>query len=170
MPTVAEQLRNARTSLGLTVHQLAEITKIKTDHIRALEDGNYGVFAAPVYIRGFVRNCAKVLKIEIPPLMSALDAELGTRKEFAESPGMHSKPDGLLDLLMLQLSKVSWRVALPVLVLTVAVLAGFVGYRVWNGSRTKDPLSGLEPARYRAASSKSGDTLPLPSPAPAGKK
>ena len=36
MPTVAEQLRTAREAQGLTVYQVAEITKIRTDHIRAL--------------------------------------------------------------------------------------------------------------------------------------
>jgi cytoskeleton protein RodZ len=154
---------------GLSVHQLAEITKIKTDHIRALEDGNYSVFAAPVYIRGFVRNCAKVLKMDVPSIMSALDAELRARNEFDESPGLHPGNDRLLDQLMLQLSKVRWRIALPVLALTVAILAGFVGYHVWQGSREKDPLSGLEPARYQTTSSRSGDTLPLP-PAPTTRK
>src|SRR3989442_410993 len=39
MSTVAEQMRRAREEQSLTVHQVSDITKIKTDHIRALEDG-----------------------------------------------------------------------------------------------------------------------------------
>src|SRR5258705_11311017 len=39
MATVAEQLRRAREAQNLNVYQVAEITKIKTDHIRALESG-----------------------------------------------------------------------------------------------------------------------------------
>ncbi|MGH7954054.1 MAG: helix-turn-helix domain-containing protein, partial [Limisphaerales bacterium] len=50
MPTVAEQLRAAREVQKLTIHQVAEKTKIRTDHVRALEDGNFSVFSAPVYI------------------------------------------------------------------------------------------------------------------------
>ena len=48
MSTVAEQLRQAREARNLTVQQVAEITKIRTDHVRAVEEGNYDVFSAPV--------------------------------------------------------------------------------------------------------------------------
>src|ERR1035437_7492143 len=41
MSTVAEQLRQARESQHLTEQQIVEITKIRTDHLRAIEEGNY---------------------------------------------------------------------------------------------------------------------------------
>jgi len=66
MSTVAEQLRQAREARHLTVQQAAEITKIRTDHLRALEEGNFEVFSAPVYIRGFVRSYSTLLKMEVP--------------------------------------------------------------------------------------------------------
>jgi len=37
MSTVAEQLRVAREARKLTIAQVAEVTKIRTDYIRALE-------------------------------------------------------------------------------------------------------------------------------------
>jgi cytoskeletal protein RodZ len=43
MSTVAEQLRQAREAQNLSVYQVAEITKIRTDHIRALDEGNFDV-------------------------------------------------------------------------------------------------------------------------------
>ena len=58
MASVAEQLRAAREAKNLTVSQVAETTKIRGDHIRALEEGNYNVFVAPVYSRGFIRTYA----------------------------------------------------------------------------------------------------------------
>ena len=63
MPTVAEQLRAAREAKNLSVNEVAEITKIRTDHIRALEEGNFDIFVAPVYIRGFARTYATLLKL-----------------------------------------------------------------------------------------------------------
>ena len=45
MSTVAEQLRQAREAQKLTIQELAEITKIRSDHIRALEEGNFNVFS-----------------------------------------------------------------------------------------------------------------------------
>src|SRR3974390_3042864 len=69
--TVAEQLRTSRESRHLTVEQVAEITKIRTDHLRALEEGNFDVFSAPVYIRGFVRSYSTLLKLDVPQIMAA---------------------------------------------------------------------------------------------------
>src|SRR5258708_25108064 len=56
MSTVAEQLQLAREAKSLSVHQVAEVTKMRTDHNCALEEGNFNVFSAPVYIKGFVRT------------------------------------------------------------------------------------------------------------------
>ena len=38
MSTVAERLHQAREARKLTIEQVAEITKIRTDHLRALEN------------------------------------------------------------------------------------------------------------------------------------
>ena len=88
MATVGEQLRRAREARNLTVEQVAEITKIRTDHVRALEEGNYDVFSAPVYIKGFVRTYSTLLKEDVPATMAALEAELGQTHRFAEAPAL----------------------------------------------------------------------------------
>ena len=46
MSSVSEQLRQARQAQNLTVEQVAEITKIRSDHLRALEEGNFEIFSA----------------------------------------------------------------------------------------------------------------------------
>src|SRR6266702_8327747 len=106
MSTVAEQLHQAREAKHLTVQQVAEITKIRGDHLRALEEGNFDVFSAPVYIRGFVRSYATLLKLDVPQIMAALDAELGQTQKFSEPPPLSRHPRGVLDFVMLQISKV----------------------------------------------------------------
>ena len=111
MATVAEQLRAAREAQKLTVHQIADITKIRTDHLRALEEGNFDIFVAPVYIRGFVRTYAGLLKLDVPQVMTALEGELSRTEKFAEPPRFSNEPKGILDWVMLQLSRVNWRVA-----------------------------------------------------------
>jgi len=167
MPTVAEQRRTAREAHGLTVYQIAEITKIKTDHVRALEEGNYNAFSAPVYIRGFVRTCANLLKLDVPAMMAALEAELSQTEKFHEPPPLSNRPGGFLDVVMLQLSKVNWRVALPSLGLALALLVLILGYRVWRSQKAKDPLRGLGPGLYEQK--QAGETLPLPPASPAKK-
>jgi cytoskeletal protein RodZ len=162
MSTVAEQLRQAREAKQLTVEQVVEITKIRTDHLRALEEGNFDVFSAPVYIRGFVRSYATLLKLDVPQVMAALDAELGQNKKFAEPPHLLAQPRGILDFVMLQLSRVDWRRGLVGLGVAVLLLGIALGYMLWRHHRLADPLKGLKPGIYQPTQHTSGETLPLP--------
>lgn len=166
MSTVAEQLRRARESQKLTVNQLAEMTKIRTDHIRALEEGNFDVFSAPVYIRGFVRTCATLLKLDVPQIMAALNSELSQTAKFHEPPPLMEQQRHPLDFLMLQLSKLDWRkgaIGLGAAVVFVICLSIFVARR---HSQKADPLAGIKPGVYQAGQNTSGETLPVPPPAP----
>jgi cytoskeletal protein RodZ len=162
MSTVAEQLRQAREAKSLTIQQVADITKIRTDHLRSLEDGDFNVFAAPVYIRGFVRSYSTLLKLDVPKTMAALDAELGQTKRFCEPPALSDHPRGVLDFVMLQLSRVDWRKGLVALGAAVVVLGLVLGYMAWRHRRPA--LQGLKPAVYHSAQSGSGETLPVPAP------
>jgi transcriptional regulator with XRE-family HTH domain len=163
MSTVAEQLRQAREAKNLSVQQVAEITKIRGDHIRALEEGDFNVFAAPVYIRGFVRTYSTLLKLDVPQTMSALEAELGQTSKFAEPPPLSGPPRGVLDLLMLQLSRVDWRKGLLGLIAGLAVVGGVVGYLAWRHYHSTE-VKNLKPGVYQPAKGASGDTLPIPQP------
>jgi cytoskeletal protein RodZ len=163
MSAVAEQLRQAREARNLTVQQVVEITKIRTDHLHALEEGNFDVFSAPVYIRGFVRTYSTLLKLNVPQMMAALEAELGQTTKFAEPPPLTEHPSGVLDFLMLQLSKVDWQKGLIGLGVVVVMV---VGFSTWLSWRHHDPLKGLKPGVYQSSQGSSGETLPLPAPAP----
>jgi cytoskeletal protein RodZ len=165
MPTVAEQLRQGREQRGLTVHQVADATKIRTDHIRALEEGNYNVFAAPVYIQGFVRTCASLLKLDVPKVMADLDGELGATKKFREHPRLSGDSRGVVDYIMLQFSKINWRVGLPFLIIVIVAVAAVVTYRAIQTRRNVDPLKGLGPGVYQPK--KGTDTIIPPTAPPA---
>ena len=162
MPTVAEQLRDAREAQNLTVYQVSEITKIRTDHVRALEEGNFNVFSATVYIRGFIRSYATLLKLDVPQIMSALDEELGQTERFSEPPPLSDEPRTVLDFIMLQFSKVDWRKGLMALGAVVVLVCILVVYFVRRHYQSVDPLTGLEPGLYQPTQKVSGEVLPLP--------
>jgi transcriptional regulator with XRE-family HTH domain len=164
MSTVAEQLHQAREAKNLTVEQVAEITKIRTDHLRALEEGNFNVFSAPVYIRGFVRTYSTLLKLDVPQIMAALNAELGQTKKFAEPPPFADPPRGVLDFVMLLFSRVDWRKGAIGLGVIVLLAGGTSGFFAWRHFHRADPLKGLKPAVYQPTQHVSGETLPLPAP------
>jgi len=73
-----------------------------------------------------------------------------------------NEPRGFVDVVMLQLSKVNWRVALPSLGLALTLLVLILGYRIWRGHQSKDPLRNLGPGLYQPPQQQTGDTLPLP--------
>ena len=160
MPTVAEQLRAAREARKLTVEQVAEMTKIRTDHIRALEEGNYNRFPAPIYIRGSVKNCAMKLKLDVPQIMAALEAELKGTEKFSEPPPLVEHSKSPLDYVMFWLSKMNAKLMFAAGgILATVLLVLFANWAVHH-RQNRNPLAGLPPAVYQ--STNSGDTLPLP--------
>ncbi|SRR5881397_2580552 len=163
MATVSEQLRLAREAQQLDIYQVAEITKIKTDHIRALESGNFDIFSAPVYIRGFIRTYASMLKLDVPQLLADLEAELGQSDKFREPPPLTHRPRGILDYLTLWFSRMNWRIAVGLIALLLFLGLSVAAIR----SRTRkadDPLKNLGPGLYQPPKGSSGETLPLPTP------
>jgi cytoskeleton protein RodZ len=163
MATVAEQLRSAREEQMLNVYQVAEITKIKTDHIRALEAGDYEMFSAPVYIRGFVRTYAKALRLDPTRLLADLEVELGRSDRFREPPPLTSGPGRTLDFVMLQLTKLNWRIVLATV--SVALLIVLTATALRNRAmRHANPLQNLGPGLYQPTQHQSGELLPLPGP------
>jgi cytoskeletal protein RodZ len=161
MPTVGEQLRSAREAQNLAIHQVADWTKIRGDHIRALEEGNYSVFSAPVYIRGFVRTYATLLKLDATVILQQLNQELAG--SGPQEPALIQPAGGIVDDAMFHFSKYVRRLILPAAVLLVIVVGLVVTYFGWLRYRNKDPLEGLGPGLYQAQPA--SETLPLPKPA-----
>jgi cytoskeletal protein RodZ len=160
MSTVAEQLRAAREAQKLTVQQIADMTKIRTDHINALEIGDFSVFSAPIYIRGSVKNYATRLKLDLPQIMAALDAELGRTEKFSEPPPLSDVTKTPLDHVTYWLAKLNMKMALIAAALLGLVLIILLVHTVLKHSHKSDSSVKLPAARYEPANS--GDTLPLP--------
>jgi cytoskeleton protein RodZ len=160
MSTVAEQLRTAREAQKLSVQQVADMTKIRTDHIQALESGDFSVFSAPIYIRGSVKNYATRLKLDLPQIMATLEAELGRSEKFSEPPPLGDVTKTPLDHVTFWLAKLNMKMALTAAALLGLVLIILLVHAVLKHSRKSDSSVKLPPARYEPANA--GDTLPLP--------
>jgi len=161
MPTVAEKLRAAREAQKLSIKDVADKTKIRTDHVRAMEEGNFTVFSAPIYIRGTVKNYAALLKLDTAQILAELDGELNRTAHFSEPPslGLPARKT-VVDHLTLLLAKLNWKLGVAVVaVLLFVSVTGLVVVVVRN-HKTHDPLANLPPAVYQTGNS--GETLPLP--------
>ncbi len=160
MSTVAEQLRTAREAKKLTVEQVAEATKIRTDYIRALEEGNFNVFSAPIYIRGSVKNYGAMLKLDTSALLAALAGELDRTEKYSEPPPLVESENTVVDQITLMLAKINWKMGFAGLAVAAMLVVLVVSIWAWRHHQKITPLKNLPPAVYQPANN--GDTLPLP--------
>lgn len=72
-PVIGPELAAARTRLGLTVDQLAERTRIRPHVIEAVEVDDFEPCGGDFYARGHLRTLARVLGIEVSPLLATYD-------------------------------------------------------------------------------------------------
>ena len=163
MPTVAQQLRTAREAQDLTIEDVANLTKLRTDHVRALESGNYDIFSAPIYIRGFTRTYAKLLKLDSQALLGELTEELdGKKPGRTEDEGPMQPTKGFVEFLALSLSRINWKIALPLMLLFGLIAIGSLGVRLWQHQQNKDPLADLGEGIYSSDKTSPSAYLPLP--------
>lgn len=71
--SVGEQLRQEREMRGLSIDEIAQTLKLGYRQVEALESGNWQALPGATFIRGFVRNYARFLQLDVAPLMAQLD-------------------------------------------------------------------------------------------------
>jgi cytoskeleton protein RodZ len=69
--TPGAQLLAARRNQGLSLGDIARQLKLSVRQIEALERDDYARFAGSVFVRGFLRNYAKLLHLDPEPLLAA---------------------------------------------------------------------------------------------------
>ena len=57
-------IRETREKMGLGFHDIASATKIGTNYLRAIEEENYVDLPEPVYVKGFLKEIARILNLD----------------------------------------------------------------------------------------------------------
>jgi len=70
-------LRAAREAAGISVPTLAGRLRLHVRQIEALERSDLTALPTLIYVRGFVRSCARELRIDVAPLLEDLDRRAG---------------------------------------------------------------------------------------------
>ncbi len=120
------ELAAARESCGLSIAEVARQLKLSPTQVEAMEAGDYRRLPGPVFARGFLRNYARLVKLDPEVLLASAEQRLRPAAQ-AEPEFPHSVnipfPTG---------REFKWRkyaIAVPVL-LALVVLAGiFEAYR-----------------------------------------
>ena len=69
---VGAELKNAREALGLTVSEVAHQLKLAPRQVEALEAGRFDALPGGTFVRGMLRNYARLLKLEPDALLEHL--------------------------------------------------------------------------------------------------
>jgi len=77
MESIGEFFRQVRETKGLTVDEVASKTRIRTDFVKALEDGNFAKLPDQVFARGFVRSYARSLGLDEDDAIHRFDQSAG---------------------------------------------------------------------------------------------
>ena len=70
-PALGTSLRNARENLKLEIEEVAQQLRMSAHQVIALEQDNHAALPAATFVRGFIRNYARLLQIDPAPLLNA---------------------------------------------------------------------------------------------------
>jgi len=80
METIGQRLRQARERLGLSLEEAERTTRIRSQHLAALERDDFQALPSPVQARGFLKNYADYLALDTDRLLQDYGAAPSTRR------------------------------------------------------------------------------------------
>lgn len=116
-----QQLAAARVGNGLSALEVAQQLKLSVSQIEALEAGDYARLPGAVFVRGFVRNYARIVGLDGEGLVAALELPASAATATAAVPHSHNIP-------FPERKPVSWPRHAALLAVLVVALAAYHWY------------------------------------------
>lgn len=140
LQAVGKLLVEAREKAGLTVDEAAARLRLMPRQVLALESGEMDALPGPAFVRGFLRNYAKLLQIDAEPLLEACRAHGHDASQSQIS--LHSE-----NILIAGRARKAWTVYLAAALIVILALAGWFAYMDFSGSKSEpvQPAAELEP-------------------------
>lgn len=121
--TLAETLRKRRKLLKITLEELSDKTAVPVKHLRRIERGEWSLLPSPVYVRGFLKNYARVAGINPEDVISRYDKEI-LEKELPPATEDIKKPR------FTAMPAVSPRaLKLSAVLIVLIFILGYIGYQ-----------------------------------------
>ena len=93
MPLPGATLAAARVARGMSVDDVARLLKLSATKISAIEADDHSQLPSAVFVRGFIRSYARLLNVEIAPILPPKAAEVPLEAERM----MHRQPGVALE-------------------------------------------------------------------------
>ena len=163
--TAGTLLGAARKAAGLSIDAVAQQLKLAPRQVRSLEEDDYTHLPGRTFVRGFVRNYARLVHLDPDKVVGALPA--GTAAPALEAPTLQPTAPTMGELPTTDHSKPGWaRWAIP---LTLAAVVAAAAVYEWmrpagvaRPAATRDAAMSESPAAPSTPPGTSGTTLPNP--------
>jgi cytoskeletal protein RodZ len=163
MSELGQWLRETREGKRLSLEQVEEATRIRRRFLQALEEGTHAALPTPMHVRGFVRNYAQYLGLDVTEVLALYDSETREEEEPPE-PGLFHPAD-------ITLSPTTWlrldQVFAVLIVVAIILVGGWAArkYLLPGWSFTLPWLAAPRPTSVAEAGS-SPQAIPSPTTAP----
>ena len=133
--TAGAQLRAAREAAGWSQEAVAQQLKLAPRQVRAIEEDDYARLPGRTFVRGFVRNYARLVRLDPTAVMASLPRGDGTSPLDRPSLTAVSRP--MVELPVASVRRNSWaRWLIPLALLAIVAAAGVYEFmRNAGGSR-----------------------------------
>lgn len=149
-------LAQARQVAGLTVADVAGQMRISLRQVEAIESDRYDQLPGAVFVRGFVRNYARLLNIDPLPLLRALEPALGAEAPLRAQNYAGSLPVGD--------RRGTTRLWIAVFVVVAVCVLGAAAYEYWRSRSGTADGGAVGTAAGSAASPAGSPASPQPAP------
>lgn len=132
-------LRTARKKLDLSIDDAAHQLRMSTRQVLALEEDNFAALTSPAFVRGFIRNYARLLKLDPEPLLQAYRAAQPSQNAQANI-SLQSEHIAISDG-----SKKTWLLYVLASFLVVVLGSGWLLYKDWGAPSPKKTAAAETP-------------------------
>lgn len=143
-PGAGALLRAAREAAGLSIDAVAQQLKLAPRQVRAIEEADYAQLPGRTFVRGFVRNYARLVRLDIDTVLAALPDAAAPQ----ETPSLQPPAADMGELPAPEGTGLGWtRWAIPAaMIAIVAALALYEFLRPATEPRHEAPAADAAPA------------------------
>jgi len=151
--SLGQQLRTAREALGLNIEDVSRQLCLSPRQVTALESDAFDALPSPTFVRGFIRNYAKLLQLDADTLLSLYR---GKAPELGSSASISLHSEGI----PIQTgNRSAW---LPYLIASILVVLAGVGWWFYMDWRESHPAETVKSEKTEALPTQQSANEPPP--------
>ena len=166
-PTAGAMLRAAREAMGMSLDTVAQQLKLAPRQVVALEENDFARLPGRTFVRGFLRNYARLVRVDPDKVLAAL---AGGDAAALDSPALQPTAPTIGELPATDHARPGWtRWAIPLTLVAVIAAAAFYEFSRGGGDSQRVPAvpPGVTEPEHGATPPPSGTgagETPLPNP------